>query len=161
MRLARLAGGIGVLKLGTHTEQEFEIKKEQAAKALRVLEAAYDGGLVPGGGTALLACLPALEAARASCRHEDEIYGVSLVEAALQAPFLQIVRNHGEIHPPLALDAVQRAGSGYGFDALRGDYAPLAERRILDCLKVTQGALEAATSLAVMLITTDTIIFTV
>lgn len=161
MRLARLAGGIGVLKLGAHTEQEFEIKKEQVTKALRVLEAAYDGGLVPGGGTAFLACLPALEAARAACRHEDEIYGVSLVEAALEAPFLQIVRNYGEIHPPLALDAVRRAGSGYGFDALHGDYAPLAERHILDCLKVTQGALEAATSLAAMLITTDTIVFTV
>lgn len=161
VRLARLSGGIGVLKLGTHTEQEFEIKKEQVTKALRVLEAAYDGGLVPGGGTAFLACLPALDTARAACRHEDEIYGVSLVEAALKAPFLQIVRNQGEIHPPLALDTVQRAGSGYGFDALHGDYASLEERHILDCLRVTQGVLEAATSLAAMLITTDTIVFSV
>jgi chaperonin GroEL len=159
LRLARLTGGIGVLKLGTSTEQEREIKKDLVGKALRVLEAAYEGGLVPGGGTAFLACLPALDKARATCRHEGETYGVSLVEAALTAPFLQIVRNHGEIHPPLALDAVLRLGPGYGFDALRGDYACMEERRILDCLSVAQGVLEAATSVATMLITTDTIVF--
>lgn len=160
VRLARLTGGIGVLKLGAYTEQELEIKKEQVSKALRVLEAAYDGGLVPGGGAALLACLPALSAARQACRREDETCGVALVEAALKAPFLQIVRNHGEIHPPLALDAVQRLGPGYGFDALRGDYTRMEERHILDCLSVTRGALEAAASVAAMLITADTLVFT-
>ena len=159
LRLARLAGGIGVLKLGMQTEQELEMKKWQVNKALRVLEAAYEGGLVPGGGVAFLTCLPVLHAAREACRHEDEIYGVALVEAALKAPFLQIVRNHGEIHPPLALDIVQRSGPGYGFDALRGDYASMEERHILDCLKVTKGVLEAAASLATMLITTDTVVF--
>ncbi|HVU68710.1 MAG TPA: TCP-1/cpn60 chaperonin family protein [Ktedonobacteraceae bacterium] len=159
LRLARLSGGIGVLKLGASTEQEREIKKEQVGKALRVLEAAYEGGLVPGGGAALLACLPALDEARAACRQEDEISGVALVEAALTAPFLQIVRNHGELHPPLALDRVLRLGTGYGFDALRGDYALMEERRILDCLRIVQGVLEAASSVAAMLITTDTIVF--
>lgn len=159
LRLARLTGGIGVLKLGTFTEQEREIKKEQVSKALRVLEVAYEGGLVHGGGAAFLACLPALDAARAACRHKDETYGVSLIEAALTAPFLQIVRNHGEIHPPLALDIVQRLGPGYGFDALRGDYALMAERHILDCLSIAQGALAAAISVSTMLITTDTIVF--
>jgi len=159
LRLARLTGGIGVLKLGTFTEQEREIKKEQVGKVLRVLEAAYEGGLVPGGGAALLACLPAVGAARTACRHEDETYGVSLLEAALTAPFLQIVCNHGEVHPPLALDTVQRLGPGYGFDALRGDYALMAERHILDCLSITQGVLAAATSVSTMLITTDTIVF--
>lgn len=159
LRLARLSGGIGVLQLGAQTEQEREIKKEQVEKALRVLELAYEGGLVPGGGTALLACLPALASARASCRHADETYGISLLEAALKAPFLQIVRNHGEIHPPLALATVLAKETGYGFDALRGDYACMAERHILDCLRVIQGALEAATSLAAMLVTTDTLVF--
>ncbi len=161
VRLGRLAGGIGVLKLGAYTEQELEIKKEQVRKALRVLEAAYDGGLVPGGGTAFLACVPALRAARAACQRQDETYGVSLVEAALQAPFLQIVRNHGAVHPPLALDMVQRLGSGYGFDALLGDYANMNERHILDCLSVARGALEAAASVATMLMTADTIVFSV
>jgi chaperonin GroEL len=159
VRLARLTGGIGVLKLGTQTERELEIKKEQVSKALRVLELAYDGGLVPGGGVAFLACLPALESARAACRHEDETYGVAILAAALQAPFLQIVSNHGEVHPPLALDIVQRLGQGYGFDVLRGDYARMDERHILDCLRVTCGVLGAATSLATMLITTDTLVF--
>lgn len=158
VRLARLTGGIGVLKLGASTEQELEIKKELVGKTLRVLEAAHDRGLVPGGGTAFLACLPALHKARESCRHEDEVYGVDIVGAALQAPFLQIVRNHGSIHPLLALETVQRLGSGYGFDALRGDYTLMEDRHILDCLTVTEGVLETATSLATMLITTDTIV---
>src|SRR5258707_958248 len=160
VRLARLTGGIGVLKLGAATEHELEIKKAQVTKTLRVLEAAYEGGLVPGGGTAYLACLPAMCHARATCQHEDETFGVAVVEAALKAPFLQIVCNHGAIHPPLALDTVQRAGPGYGFDALRGDFAPMDERHILDCLHVTRGALAAAASTAAMLITTDTLVFT-
>lgn len=160
VRLARLSGGIGVLKLGTQTERELEIKKELVGKALRVLESAYDGGLVPGGGVALLDCLPALCRIREVCQHADETFGVVIVEAALKAPFLQIVRNHGEVYPPLALDTVQRLGPGYGFDVLRGDYACMAERHILDCLQVTRGVLEAATSLAAMLITTDTLVFT-
>ncbi len=159
VRLARLSGGVGVLKLGAYTDQEREIKKEQVKKALRALEAAYDGGLVPGGGAAFLACIPALCEARDASQHEDERYGVALVEAALKAPFLQIVRNYGKIHPPLALDAVQRLGPGYGFDVLRGDYACMAERRILDSLSVMCGVLNAATSLATMIMTTNTIIF--
>jgi chaperonin GroEL len=160
VRLARLSGGIGVLKLGVYIEQEREIKKEHVKKALRALEAAYDEGLVPGGGAAYLACLPALCEAYASCQHEDETYGVAAVEAALKAPFLQIVRNHGNVHPPLALDTIQQLGPGYGFDALHGDYAYMRERRILDSLSVTRGALSAACSLAAMMITTNTIIFT-
>ncbi len=159
VRLARLSGGIGVLKLGAYTEQEREIKKEQVKKTLRVLETAYDGGLIPGGGVAFLACLPALREARAACQHEDETYGVALVEAALKAPFLQIVRNHGNVHPPLALDAVQRLGPGYGFDVLHGDYACMTERRILDSLNVMCGVLNAATSLTTMIMTTSTIVF--
>jgi chaperonin GroEL len=160
VRLARLTGGIGVLKLGAATEHELEIKKAQVTKTLRVLEAAYEGGLVPGGGAACLACLPAMCHVYATCQHEDETFGVAVIEAALKAPFLQIVCNHGAIHPPLALDTVQRAGPGYGFDALRGDFAPMDERHILDCLHVTRGALVAAASTAVMLITTDTLVFT-
>ncbi len=160
VRLARLAGGIGVLKLGAYTEQEREIKKEHVKKALRALEAAYDGGLVPGGGAAYLACLPALNEARMTCKREDEMYGIAAVEAALKAPFLQIVRNHGRLHPPLALDMVQRLGSGYGFDALQGDCACMSDRRILDSLSVTLGALRAASSLAAMLMTTNTLVFT-
>jgi chaperonin GroEL len=160
MRLARLSGGIGVLKLGAYSEQEREVKKEQVQKALRALEAAYDGGVVPGGGAAFLACIPALQEAREACQHADEIYGVSAVESALKAPFLQIVRNYGKIHPPLALAEVERSGPGYGFDALHGDVACMAERHILDSLSVTRGVLNAAVSVAAMIMTTDAIVFT-
>ena len=108
----------------------------------------------------MLACIPALREAREACQHEDERYGVTAVEVALKAPFLQIVRNYGMIHPPLALDAVYHLGSGYGFDALQGDYACMSERKILDSLNVTQGIVHAATSLASMIMTTSTIVFT-
>ncbi len=160
VRLARLAGGIGVLKLGAYTERELALKKEQVQKALRALEAAYARGVLPGGGTALLACIPALREAREGCQHENETYGVAVVEAALKAPFLQLVRNSGKIHPPLALAEVQRLGPGYGFDVRQGDYVCMAERNILDSLSVTCGVLNAATSLAAMIMTTDTIVFT-
>jgi ABC-type sugar transport system ATPase subunit/photosystem II stability/assembly factor-like uncharacterized protein len=145
LRLARLRGGIGVLKIGAVNEHALEIRKEQLARALRVLEAAYDGGLVPGGGVALLNCLPALECLR-SRSQADEAQGVALAAAALQAPFVQIVRNHGALYPPLVLDEVRRLGRDYGLDALRGDYASMWERGILDCRTVLQGALQAATS---------------
>jgi len=160
VRLARLTGGIGVLKLGAATEHELEIKKAQITRTLLVLESAYEGGLVPGGGTAFLACLPAMPGARLVCQQLDETFGLAIVEAALKAPFLQIVCNHGEIHPPLALDTVLRAGPGYGFDALRGDFVRMDERHILDCLATARGVLDAAISTASMLITTDTLVFT-
>ncbi len=164
LRLARLSGGIGVLKIGAASEQELEIKKEQVGKVLRALEAAGAGGLLPGGGVALLKCLPALAPLRASLGEGDECHGLALVEAALTAPFLQIVRNHGGVHPPLALDHVLRlhaqggAEADDGFDALRGDYASMWERRILDGCSILQGALRAAASLTAMLITTDALV---
>jgi chaperonin GroEL len=160
MRLARLAGGIGVLKLGAHTEQEHDRKKEQVNKALRALEAAYEGGLIPGGGAALLACIPTLRQARMSSQNEDEVMGISIVETALKAPFLQIVTNYGIVQPSLALETVLKAGAGYGFDALNGDYARMEDRHILDSLSIIRGALEAATSSAAMMMTIDRIVFT-
>ncbi len=108
VRLARLSGGIGVLKVGANTEQEREIKKEHVKKALRALEAAYDGGLVPGGGAAYLACLPALSEAAQTCQYEDETYGIAAVEAALKAPFLQIVRNSWQASSTISIGYVQR-----------------------------------------------------
>ncbi|GER84273.1 60 kDa chaperonin [Thermogemmatispora aurantia] len=159
LRLARLTGGIGILKIGAISEHEMELRKEQAEKALRVLEAAYEGGLVPGGGVALLNCLPALQAMRASCADADERQGVALLEAALQEPFLQIVRNYGAMHPPLVLEEVRRRGADYGFDALRGEVASMWERGILDCCSIVRGALRAAVSLATMLVTTDAVVF--
>ncbi|MBX5449332.1 TCP-1/cpn60 chaperonin family protein [Thermogemmatispora sp.] len=159
LRLARLTGGIGILKIGAVSEHELELRKEQAEKALRVLEAAYEGGLVPGGGVALLNCLPALEEARAACCHDDERCGVELLRVALQEPLLQIVRNYGGVHPPLVLEEVRRRGADYGFDALRGEVVSMWERGILDCCSIVRGALRAAVSLATMLLTTDAVVF--
>jgi chaperonin GroEL len=159
VRLARLSGGIGVLKLGAANAQEMESQQAQINKARRILELAYAEGVVPGGGSAFLACLPTLQQLCPRLPTLDEQAGLNLVEAALTAPFLQIVRNHGELHPPLALETVQRLGTGYGFDALRGEYACMAERHILDALSVARGSLEAAASVATMIMSTDTLVF--
>jgi chaperonin GroEL len=160
LRAARLAGGIGVLKIGAHTKMERELKQEQAKKAIRTLEFALAEGVVTGGGVAYLAAVPAVLAIHQDCANEDEARGVAIVAAALAAPFKQIVYNHGLVHPAVALHEVSRLGPGYGFDALTGTYTPMASAGVLDCLSVTRGALEAAASAAAMLITTDVLVFT-
>ncbi len=157
-RLGRLAGGIGVIKIGAYSERERDAKKEQVQKALRALEELHEAGAVPGGGVAYLQCIPAVLAASRACTSSDEAAGIALVATALEAPFTQIVRNYGKIYPPLALEEVHRLGPGYGFDGLRGEYACMVERGILDSARVAQAALEAAGSLAVMAITTDSIV---
>jgi chaperonin GroEL len=89
---------------------------------------------------------------------EDEAHGVSALASALEAPFRQIVHNHGIIHPPVALHEARRRGPGYGFDVLAGEYLHMADAGVLDCLGVARGALGAAASAAVMTITTDALV---
>ena len=158
LRAARLAGGVGILKVGAYTPRERELKKELANKALRVLAAALEEGLVSGGGVAYLACREAVLAAQAACSDPDEAAGVGAVGMALEAPFDQIVRNHGGVYPPLARAEIERRGPGYGFDAQTGRYVPMAEVGVLDSLSVARGALEAAASAAVMAITTEVVV---
>ncbi len=158
VRIGRLSGGVGVIKVGGYSEHEREIRKELVNKALRSIESAHADGVVGGGGVAYLECIPLLEAEQQNCLDRDEAAGISMVAKALEAPFLQIISNHGGIYPPLALAEVQRLGKGYGFDALQGDYTCMLERGVIDSVKVARGALEAAASLAAMAVTTDTII---
>ncbi len=157
-RIAKLSGGIGILKVGAHTPRERDMKKELANKALQVLEAAVEEGVAAGGGVAYLGCISAVREAQAKTANEDEAQGMAIVAASLTAPFTQIVQNHGVVHPPTALAEVQRRGAGYGFDATTGQYADMREIGVLDSVRVLKGALTAAASAAVMVLTTDLVV---
>lgn len=158
LRLGRLSGGIGVVKLGASSERERTFLREQVERATLVLDLILEEGAVPGGGVAYLNCIEAVESAARTCTHPDEAAGMRLIAQALPGPFVQIVRNHGRFSPSLVLDEARRRGPDYGFDARDGEIAPLAERGILDGLAVARAALESAASLAAMLLTVDALI---
>jgi len=158
LRTARLAGGVGVLKIGAYTEREREFKKDLARKAIRMLDLAMTGGVVPGGGAAYLDCVSVVRAVRAECADEDEGRGVEVLAKALSAPFLQIAQNYGRVEPQVALFDVLQLGPGHGLDVRTGQYAYMVEAGILDCAYVLRGALAAAVSAANMVITTDIIV---
>lgn len=159
MRTARLSGGVGVLRVGAHTERERKIRTEQAKRAMRVFERTLRDGVVSGGGVAYLDCVEAVLAESRACTDRDEAAGMSTVAAALEAPFLQIVRNRGLVHPPLALAKIRRLGKGYGYDATTGQFGPMEEMGVLDSLGVTCGALETAASAVGATITIGSVVF--
>lgn len=158
VRVGRLAGGLGVLKIGAFTEQERELKRELSQKVMRVLEQARVDGVVPGGGVAYLNCIDEVKSIKKEGQNLEEQCGVELVAKALEAPFCQIVRNQRTIYPPVALQEARERGRGYGFDVLTGRYINMSESGIVDSLSVTRGALEAAASVAIMAMTTDAIV---
>ncbi len=157
MRIGRLTGGVGIVRIGAHTKRERDMRKEQAKKALLVLESALTEGVLPGGGTAYLDCIPAVLAAHKGC-DGDIAFGIGAVASALEAPFCQLVHNHGHVAPQVALNAVKKMGVGHGFDTLTGNYACMAEVGVMDSVRVLRGVLTAAASTAIMAITTEVII---
>ncbi|GCE29687.1 60 kDa chaperonin [Dictyobacter alpinus] len=161
MRQARLSGGIGVIKLGAYSEHERELKKESIEKAFLVLEAVQTHGVVPGGGIAYLACQAAVQDALQESIHEDIRSGLQVVARALEAPFIQLIKNHGLLSPAVVLQEIQDRGSGYGFDVQQGCYVQVRASGIIDSTLVTCGVLEAAISTAIMAMTTDTIVHNV
>lgn len=158
LRAARLAGNTAILKIGAYTPKERDVRKATAQKAVRLLELAMNSGVLPGGGAAYLDCLPAVLACREQCADEDERRGVEAIARALKAPFLQIVKNHGGMHPPVALAHALEAGCGRGLDARTGEIAPMVEAGILDSVAVLRAVLAAAVSAASTAITTDIIV---
>jgi chaperonin GroEL len=157
-RVARLGGGNAILKIGAHSKPELAHRRQQAEKAFRVLTGMLADGVVPGGGVACLACVPAVEALHGQCAMPGEEHGVAIFLEALEAPFRQIVHNHGLVHPPLALDKARRLGCGYGFDVRDGTYGDMRQRGIVDSSHVTRGALRLATSAAQSLLTTGAVV---
>jgi chaperonin GroEL len=134
------------------------LRKEAARKAVRMLSAAMEEGVLPGGGAAYLACRAAVRAEKAACSTEEEAQGVEVVASALEAPFCQILRNDGRVSPALALERAGQLGPGWGFDLAAGELVDMAQAGILDSAGVVQGALQAAASAAALLLTTDVIV---
>jgi chaperonin GroEL len=157
-RVARLSGGCAILKIGALNGTELTHKRAQAEKAFRVLSGMLGDGVVPGGGVAYLGCLPAVQSVRESCTLPGHEHGVDVLRVALEAPFSQIARNYGLVHPPLALEEVRRLGGDYGLDVVAGTYVDMRKQGILDSLRVMSGALELATSAAISVITTEVIV---
>lgn len=153
-RLGWLMGGIAILKVGAVTEKDRERRRQQAEEAVKAVAASFQGGIVPGGGAAYLACIPAVKAVQAE---GDVAFGVSIVAQALEAPLRQIVANAG-MDPNTAVARVRRQGAGYGIEARSGQVVDMRQAGIMDSARVLQAALEAAASGASMVLTTGAVI---
>ena len=153
-RLAKLAGGVAVIKVGAATEVELKEKKHRIEDALSTTRAAVEEGSVAGGGTTLLQAIPALDALHLE---GDEQVGVDIVRRALEAPAKQIADNAGE-RGEVVIERVKNLPKGQGFDALKGEYCDMFEHGIVDAAKVTRSALQNAASIAAMVLTTETLV---
>jgi chaperonin GroEL len=157
-RLSRFNGGIAILKIGAHSKTELANRRSEAEKAFRALSGMVEDGVVPGGGVAFLNCRRAVCATRTTVTIPGQEHGVDVLAAALGGPFLQLVRNHGAVHPALALADAEQLGCGFGFDVLSGELVDMRERGVLDSVRVAKGALPAAVSGAISLLTTSVVI---
>src|SRR6059058_3618639 len=155
-RLAKLAGGVAVIKVGAATEVELKEKKHRVEDALSATRAAVEEGIVPGGGTAFVHSLSALEPVIADLSG-DQKTGAQMLRRALEEPLRRICINAGA-EGSVIVEEVKRRGAGQGYDAAKGEYADMVERGIIDPLKVTRSALENAASIATMILTTETLI---
>jgi chaperonin GroEL len=153
-RLAKLAGGVAVIKVGAATEVELKEKKHRIEDALSTTRAAVEEGLVAGGGTTLLQAIPALDKIHLD---GDEQVGVDIVRKALEAPARQIADNAGA-SGEVVVNAVRAMAIGEGYDALKGEYGDMFEKGIVDAAKVTRSALQNAASIAAMVLTTETLV---
>jgi len=153
-RLAKLAGGVAVLNVGAATEIEMKEKKARVEDALHATRAAVEEGIVPGGGVAYLRCIKALDKLKLT---GDEAIGVEIVKRALEDPVRQIADNTG-MEGAVVVDKVLAGKGGYGFNALTEDYEDLVAAGIIDPTKVTRIALENASSVASLLLTTECLI---
>ncbi len=156
-RLAKLAGGVAVIKVGAATEIEMKEKKLRIEDALSATKAAVEEGIVAGGGTALLNAIPAVEKVLSSVEG-DEKTGVKIVLKALEEPIRQIAANTG-LEGSVIIDKIKRSRKvGYGFDAYNETYVDMLEAGIVDPTKVTRSALQNAASVAAMVLTTESLV---
>jgi len=153
-RLAKLSGGVAVIKVGAATEVELKEKKHRIEDALSTTRAAVEEGLVAGGGTTLLQAIPALDKLKLT---GDEAVGVDIVRKSLEAPAKQIADNAGQ-SGEVVVAKVRSLKAGEGFDALKGEYGDMFKKGIVDAAKVTRSALQNAASIAAMVLTTETLI---
>jgi len=155
-RLAKLAGGVAVIKVGGATEVEVKERKDRVDDALHATRAAVEEGIVPGGGVALLRAVKALDALEAD--NEDQKVGISIVRKALQAPARQIFNNAGEDGSVVAGKILESNKYNFGYNAQSGEYADLVAAGVVDPTKVVRCALQDAASVAGLLITTEAMV---
>ncbi|HHG4736715.1 TPA: chaperonin GroEL [Pseudomonas aeruginosa] len=154
-RLAKLAGGVAVIKVGAATEVEMKEKKARVEDALHATRAAVEEGVVPGGGVALVRALQAIEGLKGD--NEEQSVGIALLRRAVESPLRQIVANAGD-EPSVVVDKVKQGSGNYGFNAATGVYGDMIEMGILDPAKVTRSALQAAASIGGLMITTEAMV---
>ncbi|EGE24737.1 chaperonin GroEL [Moraxella catarrhalis] len=154
-RVAKLSGGVAVIKVGAATETEMKEKKDRVDDALHATRAAVEEGVVPGGGVALVRALSALSDLKGD--NEDQNAGINILRRAMEAPLRQIVSNAGD-EASVIVNEVKNGSGNYGYNAASGKYGDMLEMGILDPAKVTRSALEHAASVAGLMLTTEVMI---
>ncbi|MFY9582936.1 MAG: TCP-1/cpn60 chaperonin family protein, partial [Candidatus Acidiferrales bacterium] len=154
-RLAKLVGGVAVVKVGAATETELKEKKARVEDAMHATRAAVEEGIVPGGGVALLRCIPALDKLRV---HGDEAIGVNIVKRALEEPMRQIAQNAGHEGAVVVGRVRESKDENFGFDAETGEFGDLVKAGVIDPAKVTRLALQNAASIAALMLTTEALV---
>jgi chaperonin GroEL len=153
-RLAKLAGGVAVIKVGAATEVELKEKKHRVEDALSATRAAVEEGIIPGGGVSLINSIAALDELKVE---GDEQIGVNVVKKALEEPLRWIAINTGK-EGSIIVEEVKKSPVGVGFDAVKEDFGNMIEKGIIDPLKVTRCALQNGASVAVMVLTTESLV---
>jgi chaperonin GroEL len=154
-RVAKLAGGVAVIKVGAATEVEMKEKKARVEDALHATRAAVEEGIVPGGGVALLRARDAI--GKLKTENEDQGAGVKIVLRALEQPLREIARNAGE-EPSVVINKVVEGKGNFGFNAQTGEYGDMVAMGVLDPTKVTRTALQNAASVSSLILTTDAMV---
>jgi chaperonin GroEL len=154
-RLAKLVGGVAIIKVGAATETELKEKKARVEDAMHATRAAVEEGIVPGGGTVLLRCLPALEKLKL---HDDEATGVNIVKRALEEPLRQIAQNAGHEGALVVGRVRESKDENFGFNADTGEFEDLVKAGVIDPAKVTRLALQNAASIVSLMLTTEVLI---
>ncbi|MGI6208433.1 MAG: chaperonin GroEL [Anaerolineae bacterium] len=153
-RLSHLSAGVAILKLGAFGDKERKALRERVENTLLIISASAEEGMVPGGGAALLACIPALRRLKAE---SDEAMGIAVIERALEEPIRRLAESVGH-HPPLVVEAARRRGAGYGFDVLSERVVNMTKAGVSDPVKVVKAALTSAASAANMALTTAALV---
>jgi chaperonin GroEL len=154
-RVAKLSGGVAVIKVGAATEIEMKEKKARVEDALHATRAAVEEGVVPGGGVALVRALKAIE--KLVGKNEDQTTGIKILARSIEEPLRQIVSNAGE-DAAVVLNRVREGKGTFGYNAATGEYGDMIEMGILDPTKVTRLALQNAASVSGLLLTTEVMI---
>jgi chaperonin GroEL len=155
-RLAKLAGGVAVIRVGGATEVEVKERKDRVDDALHATRAAVEEGIVPGGGVAL--ARSSLVLATLKPINEDQKFGIEIIRKAVQTPLRQISENAGEDGAVIAGKVIENGSYNYGFDAQSGEFKDMVQAGIIDPTKVVRTALQDAASIASLLITTEAMI---